>query len=398
MKKPFVLTPALKFLVFIAAVLTFFIRPFALGLNSSWLTNLMFLFVCSIIASCAPPTLFNHKKILEALLIIYLIAVLIIHTIQRTNLVSYLSVFQIIPVYLLCRNYLTMRFYLKTIKNIFLVLIVFAIINFALECVYGGREALTLVKEISYLDGTYEFSLFFPLTWSDMAWDFPPGFFFSGSHSRQYFFFIEPGMAPPFLTSCLFMVLRDPRAKRKRIQVILFIIGILLTVSTGGPLVLMTACAVWYFSKHRKKMSLTTLILVAAGLFLAWYVYNYMPFFGRQAKMEISAASQSSIEAHEALGLKMIVGTGLIGLFGLLSFRLKKDKVLPIVIAAAIAMGNLSNYVGYTLLATAFLFWDQYPVPQAVTAAKIKRKKRYTRKKVAAPDNGNGYFPITEAG
>jgi len=272
-----------------------------------------------------------------------------------------MNVVQLISVYLMFKNYSVMHLYFKYLKNIFLVLIVLAIINFILECNVPDRSNLAILKDITYQNKSYEFSLYFPLSWSKMGWIIGGNLPISGVHNRQYYFFVEPGMAPPFFTAFIFMIWNNDREKRKWIKIIIFLIGILLTFSTGGPLILFLSLAVWYASKHRNKFSITSIVLFALGISFAWYAYNYMPVFGRMAKIEYTAGTAESIETHENVTTAVAYGVVLLVIYGLMALKLKKDKVMSVVFTAIVALGYMSNYVGYTTLATMILFWDKYP-------------------------------------
>lgn len=361
MQNQYRLSPPIQFLVFLAVILTFFVRPFALGLDNSLLTNLLLLIVSGLIAASTKLSLYNNGRIFFVVFSLYVIYAFYNIIYQGFSITNIFPILQVVTVYLLFRNYAVLRLYFKYLKNIFLILIILAIVNFVLEFTLD-RDSLLLIKDISYQNGVYEFSLFFPLTWTQMGWNLIGDSFFSGFHSRQYFFFIEPGMAPPFFTALIFILWSDEKEKHKWLQTVLFIIGIFLTFSTGGPLIFVLAISIWYLMKKRQRMSIITLALVGIGIFAAWYAYNYMPFFGKLAKMEASAGAELSIETHETFGIKIIVGVGLLVVHALASLKLKYDKVTPIVIAACIALGFMSNYIGYTTLATIFLFWDRHPV------------------------------------
>lgn len=354
------LTSPIRFLVFIAVILTFFVRPFALGLDHSLLTNALLLIVSGIVSMTMHPTLYNRKIVLFSILSIYIVFG-VYSSIQHNSISSsFLPVLQVVSVYLLFRNYDVMRLFFKYLKNAFLFLIILAIINFTLENFYGDRDTLLLISNIKYVKDTYEFSLYFPLTWSTMGWSLDGSSFFAGIHSRQYYFFIEPGMAPTFFTACIYILWSDEKEKYKVLQTIIFLIGIFLTFSTGGPLILLLSLSAWFLAKRKKKFSILTIILVVAGVYVAWYAYNYMPFFGRQAKLELSAGTQTSIETHETIMGNVLVGVSMLVFWGLLTFKIKKNKVYPAVIAIILALGYMSNYVGFTTLATMFLFWDHY--------------------------------------
>lgn len=357
----FKLPVPVKLLTFMAVILTFFVRPFALGLDNSLITNVMLLAVAVLISIRTPTTLYNHQKVLRVTLLIYLIFAFYNGIANGSFEKSFFPVLQVVTVYLIFRNYSVMRLFFKLLKGIFIVLIILALINFVLVVLTGDKDSLVLIKDIRYLKDTYEFSLYFPLTWSEMGWNIFGNFDFSAFFPRQYYFFIEPGMVPPFFTAFIFILWSDKNEKHKWMQTFIFIIGIIMSFSTGGPLILMFSISLWYLSKNKSKLSLFTIILFAIGICVAWYAYNYMPFFGRQAKMEISAGTQLSIETHETFAGNIIVGVALLAVYGLISLKIKYDKVLPVVITAIIALGYMSNYIGFTTLATMFLFWDSAP-------------------------------------
>jgi len=350
----------IKLLVFAAVILTFFVRPFALGLDNSLYTNMLLLLVGLIVALSTPGTLYNGKKIFILIFSIYL-SYSLYKFITSGNVVSFLTLLQVISVYILFRNYQVMQLFFKYLKNVFLLLIVLGIINFGLECLKNGPDSLLMIRDIPYGKGVYEFSLFFPLTWSKALWYIPGSSIISGVHQRQYFFFIEPGMAPTFFIASLYLLWNDEKEKYKILQTIIFIIGILITFSTSGPLILIFSLSIWYFFKrNEKKFSPVSLAFFVVGIYFSWYAFNYMPVFGRQAKVELSASMAASVETHEAiLHSAIMVGVALLGLYGYFAMKYKQNKVLTIVITSIIALGYISNYVGYTTLATMFLFWDK---------------------------------------
>lgn len=318
----------------------------------------MLLGVGYLIAIQTPATMYNHKKNLLVIIFIYVTYAIFISVTKESIGKSFLPVLQVFSVYLLFRNYSAMHLFFRYLKKIFIILIILSIINVTLELIIGDVQKLELISNIEYQEGTYEFDLRFPLTWSSMFMrDSGINFYLP----RQYYFFIEPGMVSPFFTMMIYVLWNDETEKNKWIQTIIFVIGILLTFSTGGPLILIISVAVCYLIKNKTKLSLFIIALFTLGVYMAWYAYNYMPLFGRMAKMELSRGSAASIESHESFGLHLIVGVVLIALCGLVFMKTKHNKTLPLVIIACISLGYLSNYIGYTTLATMFLFWDDSP-------------------------------------
>lgn len=365
-----------RVLVLISVLLTFFVRPFALGLDSSLLSNILLLVVSVIVASQVQATMPNRNKIfymLFSIYILYSIINVVTGTFSITNLYPLL---QVISVYLLFKNYEVMCLYFKCLKNTFLTLIVLAVIGFLLECYYGNTNNLLLIKDITYVNRTYEFSLYFPFSWSRMSWYIDGDSFFAGEHMRQYFFFVEPGMAPPFFISCIFILWSDEKEKFKWIQTIVFLLGLFLTFSTGGPLILLVSISVWYFSKNYRKMPVWSIALFVIGLYIAWYAFNYMPIFGRQAKIDLGSSTAGSIEEHENVSSSVFAASILMVLYGILSLKYKFNKSVTMVISAVMALGYMSNYIGYTTLATMFLFWDKLTIEQKMMYGKCIKKVR----------------------
>jgi len=93
-------------------------------------------------------------------------------------------------------------------------------------------------------------------------------------------------------------------------------------------------------------------------LSIAWYVYNYMPLFGKQARLESSGLQAESMEMHENVGNYIIASVVIMWILAWRMARFKKDKVTFLTIAFILGIGYMSNYIGYTTLATMFYFWD----------------------------------------
>lgn len=131
----------------------------------------------------------------------------------------------------------------------------------------------------------YEYSLYFPLTSSNNLWFFPDDIpLIGGVHLRQYFFFVEPGMVPPFFISLIFIIFTSNTITYKFLKIVLIIVGVFLTMSTGGPLLLFFSLSVYYLFSRKRKLSLTTLALVISFVFVSYYSYNYMPFLENKQK------------------------------------------------------------------------------------------------------------------
>lgn len=250
------------------------------------------------------------------------------------------------------------RYYLfKYYRTIIQIFIILAIINFCMGSLYGVDSQLIAKDFIK--TNNYEYSLYFPLTSSNNLWFFPDDIpLIGGVHLRQYFFFVEPGMVPPFFISLIFIIFTSNTITYKFLKIVLIIVGVFLTMSTGGPLLLFFSLSVYYLFSRKRKLSLTTLALVISFVFVSYYSYNYMPFFGKQAKMEMSASQAESIETHENILSFVLYQTIVIAIMSLIIMRYKCSKNVFITIGSLLCLGNLSNYILFTPLSTIFLFWD----------------------------------------
>lgn len=309
-----------------------------------------------------PKTLYKGNQVLKTMIVFYIlniISLLLTGAFGITNLVSLLQLFM---VFLLFQSKEVMNYYFKYLKNVFLLLCVLGIINFILETIYTP-EKLLLLKDITYNDNTYTFELYLPLCWSQMHWFIPGDTVFSGEHIRQCYFFIEPGMVPTFFVATIFIILNTPNEKSKWLKLTILTLGIFLTFSLGGVIILFSSLCVYMFlgsmgQRGKKKNKLLYFLLAIGLIFLTWYAYNYMPIFGKAYRMELSEQSVDSLETHENVSHYIIISVALLWLLGWKLRKYKTDKRCYLTIVFILGVGYLSNYIGYTTLATIFLFWD----------------------------------------
>lgn len=364
-----------RLLIFIAVVIVFFMRPFALGLDNSLYSTIALLIVALLINIVLPATNSKGGYILFNLVFFYVLDI-----VGRAFLagifgvMSFASVGQALIVFLLFQNEKVKAYFFKYLKNIFLVLCVLGIVNFILETMFS-QDKLLLMSDLSYNNNTYSFNLYFPLSWSGMNWLIPGQSVISGTHVRQYYFFIEPGMVPTFFVAMMFIILSNPKEKNKIFKIVLLSVGVLLTFSLGGIVVFMSAMVVYMLlgvQMHGRKKILYVL-LAFFFIYLTWYAYNYMPIFGKMARMEISQQSVDSIETHENVGNYVLIGSTLIWLLGWRLSKYKSNRRCYLTIVFILGIGYLSNYIGFTTLATIFLFWDNAMDKGAITSANTQR-------------------------
>lgn len=268
------------------------------------------------------------------------------------NSVPYIG--EIVLGYLICRNINVMNYYFKYLKNVFIVLIISASITFVLG-LFIDLDSLKIIRDLSYTDGEYNFSLYFPISWSNNLW-----YIGDYTFAREYFFFIEPGMVPAFFTAFMYIILVTPGEKYKGLQIGLFTFGILLTFSTGGPLILLSSIAIYYLAKNYSHLSVKKICIAVLVLGIAWYAFNYMPFFGKEAKVGLSDASSEAVDIHNSvLKSYVLIATIIMWACGLFMGNYKNNRQVSWTIAYLMGIGFLSNYIGYTTLSTLFLLWDQ---------------------------------------
>lgn len=347
----------IRFLILCTVLITFFMRPFALGLDNSVISTLVLFAVSLLISAVTTPNMYARGKIFVLMLLFYainIVSLLVLGAFSVTNLVS---LFQLVIVFLLFQSKEVMYYFFYYLKYTFLILCVLGILNFILETIYSP-DSLILLKGLTYNEKVYTFDLYFPLTWSNMQWLIPGDSLFSGFHARQYYFFVEPGMAPTFLTAMIIIIINNSKEKNKVKKVLILTLGLLLTFSLGGIVILVSSLGVYYFLNHYKNFSLWKLIVAVGFVALTLYAYEYMPIIGRAARVEISAQSAESIETHENVSYYIASSVLIMGLLGLILTRYKKSKSAYLTIVYILCVGYLSNYIGFTTLATMFLFWD----------------------------------------
>lgn len=340
----------------IAVLSTFFIRPFAMGLEYS----IPGFIVCAILGyyvyNTLPHTTKNSKKIFILIFWFYLIATLLT-SLDPRDYITRLGGATI--AYMLCCNQTFMQLYFRYFKNMMLFICICAIINFVLE-MFFSVDSLQICH-IDFPEDQYEYYLSFPFSLSKMMLSFDNSIegalnFLIGDHRRQYLFFVEPGMAPPFIMG-LACILYYNRSKRFVIQIVILIVALFFTFSTTGVLLFLASIFLYYFFTHKHKFSIR-FILICAGMGLATiYGYLYMPVFGRNAKLNSSAGV--SIEDHEHIMGYVYIGTIVLLVLCFIIRRYKKASNFFMIISCLLLVGYLANYIAFTFLFTMFLFYDQ---------------------------------------
>ena len=348
-----------RLLIFQAVVATFFLRPFAFGAEYP-MVGLWLLILSSILLSITLPRDNNNiTKETTLIFFFYLLDTIIIFVTGAGGETAFTKFGYVILGALLFSNKKVMSTYFKYLKFIFLILIIFALINFVLGSIYTEKQLL--IKDITL--GTYDFSIYKPLAITSGNWSIESAALsmFAGIHIRNNFFLIEPGMVPPFFTALIFLIYDSPYEKHKIAQITTLILGILLSFSTSGPLILLASGAAYYFFKsyQNKKLSIKKVVVVLLLLILAFVAFEYMPSFGRQAKSELSNAQAASMEAHQNVALYVQIGFIINALCVYVCTRKKVNYALYITIGIALCIGYLSNYIGFTFIFTAFLLWGE---------------------------------------
>lgn len=355
-----------KILIGLIVILLFITRPFAFGAEYSIYGYSLILFFALIINSNTKKDIFVHGKVCSVILVYYFIELIFNPSIKF----ALVLLVDILVVFWLFSNSSIIYYFFKYFKNLILLLVILGIINFILDLTYG-YEKLLWIENIQLFNGTYSYDLFYPFTLTSMLWPFPPDVpIIGGLHPRQYYWFLEPGMVPPFFISLIYIIWNTPQERQKVFQIVLLSIGILLTYSTGGPLMFFLSISVYYFFSRKKKFTLSSLLIAAVLLGIAYYAYNYMPFFGKQDKINLSAGTAESVATHETIPQYVLIGGFLLIAMGYHILKYKKKKAVCMTIASLMFIGYFSNYIGYTLLATMFYFWD-IPVDNNGNKAKL---------------------------
>lgn len=354
--------PLCKILVFITVLLTFFIRPFALGLWFSFIGYVLLFFVAVIVFCTTKHDNFKAtNKYMFVMLLVYFVEFLLFQTAQ-----GYKSFFtltgQVVIVYILFSNKNVMSLFFKYFKQIVLLLCILGISNFLLEC-YVDVEKLVFFTLDSHENGfLYIYSLSYPLSISYMLWYIPESTIpllniFEGQHVRQNYFFIEPGIAAIFIVLMIHYILTIPNEKNKKLKISILIVSLFLTFSTTGPIILILSFFFRYLAINRNHLSYKTVIVSVFLAIAAYYAYLYMPIFGKIDKMNFGNASQS-IEEHSNVAEFVLGGTILLLLIGTYIVRFKRNTAFYLMVIGVLCVGYLSNHVAYTNLATMFIFYD----------------------------------------
>lgn len=355
------LTTAQKNAVMLSILAIFLARPCALGLVYSVFGYCLLIVSSIYLYNTTKTTSYNYANNCKVMFAFYLLYAVVDFALFFEIYHATIHLIIFVFICMMFRNEEVRFCFFSYFKNFIIFLVLCAIINFLLENFFDV-DALLIVQDYVKTDN-YQYSLYFPLTSSNNLWYFPENIpIIGGVHVRQYYFFVEPGMVPPFFLSLIYIILPTYNQKSKKIvDITVIIIGVFLTMSTGGPIMLFASVAVYYFYSRKKKFSIFSLALVTAFAFFAYYSYNYMPYFGKQAKIEMNAAQAESIETHENILSYVLYQTAIIACMALFQYKNKFCKKQFITIASLLCIGNLSNYIMFTPLSTIFLFWDYVP-------------------------------------
>lgn len=351
-----------RYLVFQAVIATYLLRPFALGAEYP-VIGLILLSISSFLLAITLPH--DNKGISSNAIILlsfYLIDTIIILATGTGGETAYTKFGYVVLGAILFSNKLVTRLFFRYFKSTVLLLIICSIITYILE--FFIPEQQLLIKDFNA--GTYEFSLYYPLSLTSSKWNIESAAvsLLTGTHIRNNYFFIEPGMVPPFFSALIFLIYDSSTEKHKGFQITLLLIGILLTFSTAGPLILLSSCGVYYFlrSYQNKRLSLKTFIIVLIMIFFAYYAFEYMPSFGRQAKMGLSNAQAESMETHQQVLLYVIIGVAINAICAIFCSFKKSNYALYLTMAWGLCVGYLSNYIAFTLVFSLFLLWGDNKV------------------------------------
>ena len=351
------LHPSYKILAFIVVICTFFIRPFAMGLDYSIPGYAICAVIGFVVYNTLPHTTHNAFKIFKYVFFSYLLITLL----TTRDIFDFVTrAGAPIIAYMLCANKAFMQLYFKYFKYAMLFIALCAICSFILEIFYP-IDSLQ-IKHIAFPEDEYEYDLSFPFSLSLMLVQYDNVSdimsYVLGEHSRQNLFFVEPGMSPTFLILLIILIYYN-REKNGWIQILVFFLAMITTFSTTGLILVSAGAVSYYMIMNKDKLNFKHILIGAILAIVSIYAYLYMPLFGRNAKLESSAGV--SVEDHENIMGYVIVGEIILVIVLYMISRLKKTPSVFQVISVILLVGYLANYIAFTFLFTVFLFYDQEP-------------------------------------
>jgi hypothetical protein len=162
---------------------------------------------------------------------------------------AYISLALVITMLVDFRNFIEVFLHTMRILTIIALVAHVAFIGYGISPPF---ERVVNVNGVVYANGYLVFLIF----WGDAV------------VPRTMSIFWEPGLYASFLTFAIIFELCFRNARPRRISLILFTAGILISMSTAGYLLLLLLAMLWYFRGVRQGRPLPFLVSIAVGLWL----------------------------------------------------------------------------------------------------------------------------------
>ena len=228
-----------------------------------------------------------------------------------------------------------------------------AIITYILS-LNGSYESF-LLKEFEFERNKYIFSIYYPF--SVIYTEFNTG---AVKLLRFSHFFVEPGIAPSFISAVLLIVIKFEKKKfLKWIKIFILLTGIILTFSTAIFPVL--GIGMLFFLHSRSPFSMKKIIFSVILIAISYLLFLKVPYFGFADKSVTHGSSfEDRITYWNDTSENFVKFTSAFVCIILLYLvaKLKNDKWFFYAIFTPILATGFINVVWLTPLFIAFLFYD----------------------------------------
>ena len=339
----------MKLFVFLFFISTFFVLPGALG-HIYLLPGCIAVFIFSFF------TYLSSKKkvrLLKVNLLWFWAVVILFASNYFTNIKEIgVTAIYIVSLYLFFSNEHSARLFFKYYKFACVFICLGALINEVLLNYYTFQQLSIYTFESVANRSKFFFCIPFDLSnsfWIDAY----------NTYSRHYLFFREPGVATVFIAPAIYMFYTDGLNKKNILCIAILIAGIVLTKSTGIPIVLFGGIIIYRVIKNKITFKSAIVYLLLIGI--AVWIFLYAPVFGYYDK--IQGVYGDSVEDR---GNMITQGTKLAVLFftvltTLILSKYKRDAIGYKTINLLMAIGLMANFGFLLFTHLLFLFYfDNY--------------------------------------
>jgi hypothetical protein len=251
--------------------------------------------------------------------------------------------------------------------NFILLLCLSSIITYIIS--YPNDYYRYILRVFNFKRNQYSFVIFFPF--SVIYRLFQTNII---SLPRFTHFFVEPGIAPCFITSVIVLVLKTKKSFFKYFKIFILSIGLLITFSTSIFPVLGLGIFFYYISNNFI-FNVKTFILIILIITVAFQLFLKIPYFGFLDKSLTHGSSFNDRIIYWNKGLEnfSFIVTSFINVFIVFKILyLKNNKIFFLAVFLPIFFTGFINVVWLTTSYIVFLYYDSYNITEIKNNADYK--------------------------